>query len=280
VLKVERFPIFLAAAAAILGMAFALSPWRRTAAVVGLVILGLLPTAALAQTPAAGDQPPAGDEAVAKAKAPSVAWWQRWIPGGSRRLARSGAAEWRDGELATAADDFAGAAILDPDNPERLYDLGTVLIAGAQLEQAAPLLVRSHEQGIDTAAYNLGTGSLTSGQADQAVRWLRAALLQDPDDPDVKRNYELALRQQQQQQQQEQQDEQQEQQDEQQEQQQDDQQEQQPTPTPKPQPAGAQPTPTPDPNSALYAALDRAEAEAREQMRSPTPRATSVEKDW
>jgi Ca-activated chloride channel family protein len=297
VVKVERFPIFLVAAAAILGMAFALSPWRRTAAVVGLVILGLLPTAtvaqtsaaaqtaaaaqasALAQTPAAGDQPPAGDEAAAKAKAPSVVWWQRWIPGGSRRLARSGAAEWRDGELATAADDFAGAAILDPDNPERLYDLGTVLIAGAQLEQAAPLLVRSHEQGIDTAAYNLGTGSLTSGQADQAVRWLRAALLQDPDDPDVKRNYELALRQQQQQQQ-EQQGEQQEQQDEQQEQQQDDQQEQQPTPTPKPQPAGAQPTPTPDPNSGLYAALDRAEAEAREQMRSPTPRATSVEKDW
>ena len=54
---------------------------------------------------------------------------------------------------------------------------------------------------------------------------------------------------------------------------------QQPTPTPS-QSQGVAPTPTPNPNQPLFAALERAEAEAREQLKSPTPRAGKVEKDW
>ena len=53
-----------------------------------------------------------------------------------------------------------------------------------------------------------------------------------------------------------------------------------PTPTPGSSPSGAPPTPTPAGQEALLAALDRAEAQARQQMRSPTPQARTVDKDW
>jgi Ca-activated chloride channel family protein len=271
--RAERFQLFLIAAAAAVTFGFALSPWRRLAAVGVVVWLSLLPAPLYAQ---AGPQesPLATENAQDSDRQPqqvSVSWWQRWIPGGSRRLARSGAAEWRDGELEQSARDFAGAAALDPDNPDRLYDFGTALAGGGALEAAAPVLERAHQGGAEAAAYNGGTAALQQGQAQPAVGWLRKALLADPDDPDVKRNYELALRLLEQQQQQNQQ---------QKEPQQDqEQQKDRPTPTPQPQ-HGAPATPTPDPNSALYSALDRAEAEARDAMRSPTPQSRTVEKDW
>ena len=105
------------------------------------------------------------------------------------------------------------------------------------------MLAKAHESGVAAAAYNGGTASLRQQQAEMAVQWLRQALLENPDDPDTKRNYELALKlleeQQQQQDQQNQQDQQ-------------DQQEQQPTPSPTPSPSqgGPPPTPTPDPANA------------------------------
>jgi len=272
--RVERFQLFLVAAAALLALGFALSPWRRLAAAAGVLVLALLlPSTALAQNP-----PPEGGKDVADTQvvgddgpARLVSWWQRLIPGGSRRLARSGSAHWREGEIEDAAGDFAGAAVLDPENPDRLYDLGTILAAGGQLEAAAPALKGAHDGGSTAAAYNGGTAALQQGQAEQAVQWLRQALLRSPDDAETKHNYELALRmlEQQQEQQEQQQD---------QDQEQDDQ--QTPTPTPSAEQEGAAPTPTPNLSNAVFAALDRAEAEAREKMRSPTPQAASVEKDW
>jgi tetratricopeptide (TPR) repeat protein len=228
-----------------------------------------------------GTPPPAGAAAKpAVVEGPeSVPWWQRLIPGGSRRLARSGLASWRAGDTEAAAQDFAAAAALDPERPERLYDLGTALASRSQGEAADQLFERAHAAGVKDAAYNGGTSSLLGGRGERAVQWLREALLAAPEQPDAKRNYELALRllEQQQKQQQQQQQEQQEQQ-----QQQDEQKGQQPTPTPTPSsaPSGAEPTPTPQGQEALFSALDRAEAQARQAMRSPTPHARTVEKDW
>jgi len=224
--------------------------------------------------PPVTDNQPSADEAL-----PSASWWQRLIPGGSRRLARRGVAEWRDQELGEATAAFAGAAELDPNGPERLYDLGTALAAGGRLETATPLLAAADQGGVPFAAYNSGTAALVQSQPDAALEWLRRAMLADPDDLAAKHNYELALRMrdQQQQQQEQQQDQQEEQQQEQEQQEGDD--EQQPTPTPS-QGQGVAPTPTPDPNQPLFAALERAEAEAREALRSPTPKAGRVEKDW
>jgi Ca-activated chloride channel family protein len=275
--RIERFPIFLVAAAALLGLGFALSPWRRPAIAAALV-LSVMAVPAVAQ-----DASPVPSVAVAprvtgsEAATTTVSWWQRLIPGGSRRLARAGAGHWREGDFGPAADDFGGAAVLDPDNPDRLYDLGTVLAAGGDLESATPLLAKAHEGGAASAAYNGGTASLIQQQAEPAVQWLRQALVRDPDDLDTKRNYELALQMLQQQQQQEQQQEQQQDQEQSEDQEQP---QQEPTPTPSQSPAGAPPTPTPDHSEALFAALDREESEAREQMRSPTPQASKVERDW
>jgi len=143
------------------------------------------------------------------------------------------------------------------------------------------MLEQAHAAGVPNAAYNSGTSSLQQQQAEAAVQWLRQAVLADAGDLEAKRNYELALalleQQQQQQQEQEnddeqQEDQQEEQQDEEQENQEDEQQDQ-----PQEQP---QPTPTPSDNEALFAALERAEAEAREAMQSPTPQPGTVEKDW
>lgn len=282
---VERFPIFLAAAAVLLVFGFAISPWRRLATAAAMLALAW-PVVAAAQavspaTSAPRVQAPPTDpvQPSAQEELPTASWWQRLVPGGSRRLARKGVAEWRQQELEKATASFAGAAELDPERPERLYDLGTALAAGGALETAIPLLAQADKRGVRGAAYNSGTAALVQSQTDAALEWLRRAMLVDPDDLAAKHNYELALkmRDQQQQQQEQQQDQQEDQQQEQ--QQPEDGDEQRPTPTPS-QGQGAAPTPTPNPNQPLFAALERAEAEAREALRSPTPQAGKVEKDW
>ena len=287
--RVERFPIFLAAAAIFLFLGFAMSPWRRLTTAAAIVVLAA-PSLAIAQSgpPATSaprvDAPPATeDQSVVDEALPSASWWQSLIPGGSRRLARRGVGKWRQQKFDEATMSFAGAAELDPDGPERLYDLGTALAAGGRLETATPLLATADQSGVPFAAYNSGTAALVQSQPEAALEWLRRAMLADPDDLAAKHNYELALRMRdQQQQQQDEQDEQQkdqEQEQEQEQEQQDGDDERQPTPTPS-QGQGAAPTPTPDSNQPLFAALERAEAEAREALRSPTPKAGKVEKDW
>jgi len=285
--KVEQFPLFLMIAAAFLTAGFLLSPWRRLAVVV--VVIGLVAVPVSAQQgpqPAAVPQPQsppvaAPPEAAAGEPGPVLEppAWQRVVPGGSRRMAREGISRWRGGELEGAARSFAGAAMLDPENPERLYDLGTALGAGGQLEAAVPILEQAHAGGVPHAAYNSGTSSLQYQQAEAAVRWLREAVLLDPDDVEAKRNYELALamleEQQQQEQQQENEDQEQEQEEQEEQEQEEDQEQEQENPAQQPAP-----TPTPTDNEALFQALERAEAEAREAMQSPTPQATTVEKDW
>jgi tetratricopeptide (TPR) repeat protein len=265
---------------------FALSPWRRVAT--AALVLGLVAPTALAQqgvSPAGSAPsvrgPPATAEAVDDAL-PEAPWWQRLIPGGSRRLSRSGVARWRAADVEGATTAFAGAAELDPEQPTRLYDLGTALAASGNLETAVPMLEAANEGGVRGAAYNSGTAALGGMQAEAALSWLRSAMLEDPDDVEAKHNYELALRLREEQQQQQQQDEDQQQgQDQENQEQQENDDQGKPSPTPTPSAGqGAAPTPTPDPNQPLYAALERAEAEARDAMRSPTPRAGKVEKDW
>ena len=293
--KVEQFPLFLALAAVVLVASFLLSPWRRltAAAVAGLLSLAAIPAGAQQNAQqASAPQPPSngmagGAPEAAEAQGESLAppAWQRIVPGGSRRMSRQGVARWQEGDVEEAVRSFAGAAMLDPENPERLFDLGTVLGAAGQLEAAQPMFEQAHAAGVPDAAYNSGTASLQQQQAEAAVRWLREAVLADPDDLEAKRNYELALamleeqEQQQQEQEQEQEQNEEDQQDEEQEQNEEEQQDEEQEQNPEQQPAPT-PTPTPADNEALFQALERAEAEAREAMQSPTPQPGTVEKDW
>lgn len=266
VARVERFQIFLAVAAFLLAAGFALSPWRRLTVALAVVFALCIP-AASAQTPV--PTPSAAVEAHGDRVV--VPWYQRWIPGGSRRLARSGARRYKQGDLPQATSEFAGAASLDPRSPDRRFDLGTTLAARGKVGQATPLLEEANRAGVPDAAYNLGTAALEAQQAEPAVRWLRHALLENPKDPRAKRNYELALRLLNQQKQKRQkkpenggkQNK----------------QTRQPRPTPTPA-AGARPRPTPGAVNPLYGALERAEAKARKAMQRPTPKAAKVEEDW
>ena len=195
-------------------------------------------------------------------------WWQRWLPGGSRRLARSGLAAWKRHKLDKATAAFAEAASLDPKNPARLYDLGTALAARGDIAHAAPFLAQAARAGLKGSEYNLGTAALEHHRAKAAVRFLRAALLKRPDDPKVKRNYELALKMLQKRQQKKKIN----------------------RPKPKKQGSKKQPKRRPQPQAGqrhtrapvnpVFGALERAEEQARKEMRRPTPKPVTVEKDW
>ncbi len=264
--RVERFPLALAAAAALLTLAFAVPPWRRLAAAALLLSLTVPAGAQAVPGPPPSTPPPAPAAAPSPGPAVRPPWWQRWIPGGVRRLARSGLAAWRRHQLDRAARRFAEAAALAPDDPERAYDLGTVLAARGRLREAERALSRAAVGGLEAAAaYNLGTAALEAGDPGTAVRWLRRALLADPDDPAVKRNYELALRRLRRR-----------------EAGRRDRREERrsrPRPTPTPRPRAA-PRPTPSPHPGIYAAIERAEREARRRMVRGTPRPVTVERDW
>ncbi|MEN8165288.1 MAG: VWA domain-containing protein [Acidobacteriota bacterium] len=288
--KIERFSLFLIAAALMVIGSFLLSPWRRrAAAVLVFLALGVVPAEARQSPPPVPvAQGPVQGQSAGQAQEPEpVAWWQKWIPGGSRRLARAGMSGWEGGDAEKAVKNFGGAAQLDPENPERVFDLGTALAAQGAAEPAIALLTRAEEGGVAGSSYNAGTAALGGEQAEMAVEFLRRALLADGGNPEVKRNFELALKMQQEQQEQEQENQEQnedqedDQEQEEQEQQEGDEDQQQPTPTPNPSgEQGPQPTPTPDPNGGLFDALDRAEAEAREAMQTPAPQSGNVEKDW
>jgi Ca-activated chloride channel family protein len=281
--RVERFPLFLTGAIVALIASFLASPWRRRVATAMLAAAAVVGGVVQAQEPTSvpgGDK--GGQTQARQADVPDPPWWQRFIPGGSRRLARRGAARWAKGDVEGASRAFEQAAALDPENAERLFDLGTALAVGGDLPTGAAVLQKADQAGVEGAAYNAGTASLGGGQAEPAVEWLRRAVLTDPDDPDAKRNFELALRLLEQQQQQQSQDDSEKNDDEKKEDEKEQEQQQgDATPTPSPsQGSGPPPTPTPNPSSAVYAALDRAEAEAREAMRSPTPQSVTVDKDW
>ncbi len=273
--RVERFPLFLGLAAAFLAVGFLLSPWRRLAAA-GLLLALAWTGPGSAQEAAPSVTPPAGTRQAGVTGLAKPPLWQRVLPGGARRLARTGLHRWQAGKREEAARAFAQALSLAPSDPARRYDLGTVLAAGGKLERAAPLLQQAAQDGRlgASAAYNLGTAALMAGQAQPAVQWLRRALLVDPADPHVKRNYELALRLLEQQKKQrntknrEQKDRSQE-------------QRQQEKKERRPQGAGPTPTPKPTPSAQpLYGALERAEREARKRLARPTPAPVRVEKDW
>jgi len=313
--KIDRFPLFLGGAAVLIVLSFLLSPWRRSAVLVAAFLL--LPGIGAGQQPApplppsgSGVQqpvpagpagpalqpqimPPGGASCPRKEPPPpepEVSWWQRLIPGGVRRLARSGLSAWKKGKQDEAVKDFGAASLLEPENPERLYDYGTALAATGHPQAAVPVLEKAGK--IQDADYNAGTAALQAGQADVALRHLRKSLLADPGDPDIKRNYELALRllEKQKKQQQEKKDsrkdsdqskeeqqKQQQQKEQQKKQQEQKKQGQNARPTPA---AGPKPTPTPDPKAGIYSALQQAERNARKEMRTPAPARSTVEKDW
>jgi Ca-activated chloride channel family protein len=209
----------------------------------------------------------------------------------------------QDAHKAFQSGDFKAAAegFSDP------YRRGVALYRSGRYQEAAQSFGQVQREAVEEdARYNLGNARFQLGDYPGAVQAYETVLQSNPGHQDARYNLTIARallaqleqkqfeetkqekdeqkskdekQEQQQQQQQQQQDQDQQKQDQQDQQQPQDQEGAQPTPTPTAA-QGAEPTPTPDPNQAVFAALDRAEAEARDALRSPTPAAGKVEKDW
>jgi tetratricopeptide (TPR) repeat protein len=122
--------------------------------------------------------------------------------------ARRGTELYRDSAYKEAADAFRQATIASPDDARWRYDLGLSEARGQDFENALNNLettARTADPPVAGAAlYNAGNVHYATGDFQAAVRAYRDALRHRPDDPDAKRNLELAQKQLQQQQQQQQ----------------------------------------------------------------------------
>jgi Ca-activated chloride channel family protein len=118
--------------------------------------------------------------------------------------ARKGAELYRDSAYKEAADAFRQATIAAPDDDRWRYNLGLSEAQSQDFESALNNLettARTADPRIaDAALYNAGNVHYAKGDYQAAARAYRDALRQRPNDPDAKRNLELALRQMQQQQ--------------------------------------------------------------------------------
>ncbi len=274
----ERFPLVLLTAVVMVTAGFAVPCWRRRVLVPPLLILlALLPGCAPGlvgaddrQAPVAAGPTPTGPTPTGPAllnQGPEPTWWQRLIPGGSRRMARSGLVSWQRSEHQTAVQHLTIAAKLDPTSRHRWYDLGTALAASGNPEAALPILREAYERGAADAAFNLGTTALLQGRSELAVVWLRRALLADPDAADVRLNYELALQLQTARQSS------------------NDGQLHQPSadeqaPAPQPVVVKSPQIPSQLTTEAIYSALQRSENQARAALRSSQARPAPVNEDW
>ena len=113
---------------------------------------------------------------------------------------RKGADAYRAKKFADAESKFRDAARRDPEERAWNFDLGTAAAAGGKSDDARRELTRAAQSADPAvaakASYQLGTLDLQEKNYPQAVQELRRSLELTPRDPNAKRNFELALREQ------------------------------------------------------------------------------------
>lgn len=216
---------------------------------------------------------------------------------------------FENGNYQEAVELYRQAIEQDPENAKLHFNLASALHKLGQTEEAMQTYDRfenltesSEEQSF--ASYNQGTMLTEQDKYDEAAEFFKEALKKNPNDPDARHNYELALQRQQQQEQQQQQqdqdsgqDDQQENQDQQQQQdgnnnqqqdqnqnqqqpqggQQDEQQQEEGEQQPQPQPTEM----TPEEAQNILDALKQLERELLENMKKESSETPSTnDKDW
>ena len=120
--------------------------------------------------------------------------------------ARKANEAYRNGDYEKAIELYRQAIESNPEDARLHFNLGSALAKLGESEQA----VRSFEtakQLMDDpekksmADYNAGTHLSEAEMYDEAVNFFRDALRNNPDDPDIKHNYEMSIRKQQEQEQ-------------------------------------------------------------------------------
>ncbi|MAS34202.1 MAG: hypothetical protein CL610_09350 [Anaerolineaceae bacterium] len=109
----------------------------------------------------------------------------------------TGNALYMNGDNTTALEAYYNAQVRAPDAPQAYYNAASALAGAGRLRDAADAL----EQALNTANpdmlleiyFNLGNVYFEMARYDDAVTTYRQALQLDPNDQDVRYNYELAL---------------------------------------------------------------------------------------
>ncbi|MGF1670998.1 MAG: tetratricopeptide repeat protein [Balneolaceae bacterium] len=130
--------------------------------------------------------------------------------GSSLNDARKANEAYRQGDYAAAVELYKKAIDNDPENPRLHFNLGNAFAKLGNNEEAAKAFERFKDLTDDLAEkskadYNIGNLFSNEEQFDEALAQYREALKKNPDDPDAKFNYELALQKKQEQEDQQQQ---------------------------------------------------------------------------
>lgn len=96
------------------------------------------------------------------------------------------------GALDEAAEDFAAALAMKPDDPNACNRLGAVRVAQRRFDEALPLLEQAAAMGLALAHTNLGICHYQLGAPEVALEHFRRAAEQLPDDATAQANYETA----------------------------------------------------------------------------------------
>jgi len=117
--------------------------------------------------------------------------------GTAHRLAEQGNDHYRAGDLDEALRAYTEAQVARPDAPELLYDIGNVLYRKddwASAQEAFERAAAAADPSLGSkASFNLGNALFRQERFQDAAEAYRRALELAPEDPDAKRNLELAL---------------------------------------------------------------------------------------
>jgi len=120
--------------------------------------------------------------------------------------ARKANEAFRNGNFEKAAELYRQAIEENPEDARLHYNLGTALAKLGESEQAVQAFEKAKQLTDDPeqqsmADYNAGTHLSEAEMYDEALDFFRNALRNNPDDPDIKHNYEMSVRKQQEQEQ-------------------------------------------------------------------------------
>jgi tetratricopeptide (TPR) repeat protein len=193
-------------------------------------------------------------------------------------IMRKGNGQYRQEKFEDALKTYQEAQVLEPDNPDIRFNIGSALYKLNKFSEAMPewqlSLVSKNKKTKAAATYNMGNASFKGGQLEPTINFYKLSLGLNPNDLQAKQNLEFALKVKEEMKKQQKQDtSKQKQQQKQQQQQQKPQMQQQP----KPQPQKGEMNK--EESERILEALKNKEKEAQKQANRTKPK-VNVEKDW
>jgi len=188
-------------------------------------------------------------------------------------LMRKGNGLYRREKYEDALKTYQEVQVLEPDNPDIRFNIGTALYKLNKFSEAMPewqlSLVSKNKKTKAAATYNMGNASFKGGQLELAINFYKLSLGLNPNDMQAKQNLEFALKVKEEMEKQQKQDT----------SKQKQQQKQQPQMQPQPKPQPQKGEMSKEESERILEALKNKEKEAQKQANRAKPK-VNVEKDW